>query len=76
MNSKHTTTAPDITPLSDWLDNQDVMQALRISPRTLQTLRSNGTLPHSRIGKKLYYKRSDIQQVLQNNYIMFQLRTE
>lgn len=32
---------PSDTPLEDWLDNQDVMQALHISPRTLQTLRSN-----------------------------------
>ena len=27
----------------DWLDNQDVCQMLNISPRTLQTLRDNGT---------------------------------
>lgn len=29
--------------LSRWMDNQDVCQQLRISPRTLQTLRDNGT---------------------------------
>ena len=29
--------------LGDWLDNQDVCQMLNISPRTLQTLRDNGT---------------------------------
>jgi hypothetical protein len=61
------------TSLSDWLDNQDVMQALRILPRTLQTLRSNKTLPYSRIGKKLYYKRSDIQKMLNDGYTMFEL---
>lgn len=60
--------------LSDWLDNQDVMHALHISPRTLQTLRTNGTLPFSRIGNKLYYKRSDIQRILQGNYTMYKLR--
>jgi len=27
----------------DWLDNQDVCQMLNISPRTLQTIRNNGT---------------------------------
>lgn len=32
------TDLPSDTPLEDWLDNQDVMQALHISPRTLQTL--------------------------------------
>ena len=33
--------------LGDWLDNQDVCQILNISPRTLQTLRDNGTLAYS-----------------------------
>jgi len=33
--------------LGDWLDNQDVCQMLNISPRTLQTLRDNGTLAYS-----------------------------
>ena len=33
--------------LIDWLDNQDVCQMLNISPRTLQTLRDNGTLAYS-----------------------------
>jgi hypothetical protein len=62
------------TPLSDWLDNQDVMQALHISPRTLQTLRTNGTLPYSRIGNKIYYRKSDILKILSDNYTMYKLR--
>lgn len=62
------------TPLEEWIDNQNVMQLLHISPRTLQTLRSNGTLPFSRIGKKLYYRRADIQRILKDNYTMFKLR--
>ena len=33
----------------DWLDNQDVCQMLNISPRTLQTIRNNGTLAYSQI---------------------------
>jgi len=54
--------------LEDWLDNQDVMLLLHICQRTLQTLRSNGTLPFSRIGNKIYYRRADIQSLLDNNY--------
>lgn len=42
--------------LSRWMDNQDVCQQLRISPRTLQTLRDNGTLAYSQIGHKFFYK--------------------
>ena len=62
------------TPLEEWRDNQDVMQLLHISARTLQTLRSNGTLPFSRIGNKLYYRKEDIQRILKDNYTMFKLR--
>jgi len=58
----------------DWIDGQYVMQKLLISQRTLQTLRSNGTIPFSRIGRKIYYRRSDIERVLQDNYIMFKIR--
>jgi hypothetical protein len=62
------------TPLSDWLDSQDVMQALHISPRTLQTLRSNGTLPYSHIGNKIYYLKQDIIKILSDNYTLNQIR--
>lgn len=54
--------------LAGWLDNQDVMQMLHISPRTLQTLRSNGTLPFSRIKGKFYYKVADLEALLNSNY--------
>lgn len=60
--------------LDDWLDNQDVMQALHISCRTLQTLRSNGTLPYSRINNKIYYRRQDIEKILNDNYKMAKIR--
>ena len=56
--------------LENLLDGQDIMQMLHVSPRTLQTLRSNGTIPYTRIGRKIYYLREDIQRVLRNNYIM------
>ena len=51
-----------------WVDNQDVLQTLHISKRTLQTFRTNGTLPFSKIQGKFYYKVSDIEQLLQDNY--------
>ena len=43
--------------MSEWMDNQDVCQMLNISPRTLQTLRDNGTLSYSQINHKTYYRR-------------------
>ena len=50
--------------LGDWLDNQDVCQILNISPRTLQTLRDNGTLAYSQINRKVYYKPEDVESIL------------
>ena len=50
--------------LGDWIDNQDVCQMLNISPRTLQTLRDNGTLAYSQINRKVYYKHEDVESIL------------
>ena len=50
--------------LGEWLDNQDVCQILNISPRTLQTLRDNGTLAFSQINRKVYYKPEDVKRIL------------
>jgi hypothetical protein len=55
--------------LSEWYDNQDVCLMLRISPRTLQTLRDNGTLPYTQINRKLYYKPQDVQNVIKSNHL-------
>ena len=38
--------------LNRWMDNQEVCQQLNISPRTLQTLRDNGTLAYSQINQQ------------------------
>ena len=65
-----------MTPLEDWIDNSDVMRMLNISRRTLQTLRSNGKIPFSRIGNKIYYRRQDIQNILARNYTRFEIQNE
>ncbi len=62
--------------LEDWIDGQDVMQKLHISPRTLQTLRTNGTLSFSRIGNKIYYLRQDIERILKDNYSIYRRRND
>lgn len=51
-----------------WMDGQEVMLLLKISKRTLQSMRDNGTLPFSRINGKFYYKAEDIQLMLESNY--------
>ena len=50
--------------MSEWMDNQDVCQMLNISPRTLQTLRDNGTLSYSQINHKTYYRPEDVQRII------------
>jgi hypothetical protein len=52
----------------EWIDGQDVMLALKISKRTLQTLRDTGILPYSRINGKFYYKVADLEKLLESNY--------
>ena len=51
-----------------WIDGQDVMQALHISKRTLQSMRDSNELPYSRLNGKFYYKLSDIENMLESNY--------
>ena len=45
-------------------DNQDVMQLLKVSQRTLATWREDGTIRYSKIGAKIYYKPEHIQGML------------
>lgn len=52
----------------EWMDGQEVMLALHISKRTLQTLRCTGQLPYSKINKKPFYKNSDVKALLERNY--------
>jgi hypothetical protein len=51
-------------PAKKWLKSYEVKILLNISPGTLQTLRSNGTIPYTRIGGIIYYDQDDINKVL------------
>lgn len=46
------------------LDNQDVLQLLKISSRSLQRYRTNKKLRYYTISGKLYYKMSDVHQLI------------
>ncbi len=53
-----------------WLDNQEIMQLLKISSRTLQSYRDQGILPFSKLGdgtSKFYYKASQVEELLERN---------
>ena len=47
----------------EWLDSDDVCRLLCISPRTLQTMRENGTLAYTKISHKVYYRPEDVKAV-------------
>lgn len=50
--------------MNKWLDTQDVCQTLNICPRTVQTLRDNGTLAYTQISHKTYYKPEDVMAIV------------
>jgi len=53
------------TGLEEWMDNQDVCRLLDISPSKLSTLRRSGVIAYSRIDRKIFYKREDIQKFIE-----------
>ena len=56
-------------PLSEtWLDIQETCQLLKISKRTLQAYRDNGTIAFSQVGGKIYFKAADIEHHLEKHY--------
>lgn len=46
------------------MDNQDVLQALKISSRSLQRIRTSGQLPYYTIHGKIYYKLTEVNRFI------------
>jgi len=59
-------------PTKKWLKSYEVKKLLGISKGTLQTLRGNGTLTYTRIGRPFYYDADDIQKLLAERKEKFQ----
>lgn len=55
-----------LQPFDVWVDKQDVMLEFHISERTLYNWRIKKILPFARLGKKIIYNRSLIEQMLKN----------
>jgi hypothetical protein len=51
-----------------WLTNKEVSEMLSVTGRTLQNYRDNGILPFSKIGSNIFYKLSDLEDLLNSNY--------
>lgn len=56
-------------PKDKFVDNVDFMQMMKISKRTAQTWRDEGKISFSQIGSKIYYRVSDVEELLSKNNI-------
>jgi len=55
---------------SEWLTGEEVSKILNVTSRTLQTYRDSGRISFTQTGrKKIYYKKNDVEEFLNNNYI-------
>ncbi len=52
-----------------WLSNEEAMQFLHVSKSTMQTYRNRGYLKFSKVGRKIRYSRTDLQQFLESTKI-------
>lgn len=52
-----------------WMKSHEVRRLLKISPGTLQTLKSSGVLPYTKIGGIHFYDYDEIQQILYSGKI-------
>ena len=51
-----------------YLSDMEVSHRLKVSRRTLQDYRDNGTLPYFKLGGKVLYRESDLEALLQRCY--------
>ncbi len=49
---------------NSWIDNDQFMAMLSISKRTAQNYRDKGIISFSRVGKKIFYQLSDVNDFL------------
>ena len=51
-----------------FLDNYEFLKVMNISKRTAQSWRDSGIVSFSQVGAKIYYRFSDIEELLTKNY--------
>jgi hypothetical protein len=52
-----------------WYDNQEFLQVMNISKRTAAYWRTEKVIAYSQVGNKIYYRLSDIMDLLNKNTI-------
>lgn len=56
------------TPKKPFMDNEEFIQLMGISKRTAQCWRDEGKISFSQVGNKIYYKQTDVDKLLSENY--------
>ncbi len=56
-------------PQEVFIDNQEFLLMMKISKRTAQTWRDEGKISFSQVGNKIYYKLSDVEDLLSKHYV-------
>ena len=52
-----------------WMKSAEVMQLMKISPGTLQTLRVKGEIPYTKLGGSIYYDALKITEILEGRSV-------
>lgn len=50
----------------EWIENSELAKHLGLSLRTLQSYRERGIIGYSLMGRKIYYRRSEINELLKS----------
>jgi len=52
-----------------WLTQEETKEVLCVSSRTLQNYRDKGAISFSKVGRKIRYKKVDVESLLQKHYV-------
>ncbi|MDR0511355.1 MAG: helix-turn-helix domain-containing protein [Rikenellaceae bacterium] len=54
--------------LDRYLTDKEVCRVLHLNRRTLLVYRNEGRIPYFKLGRRVYYKASDIQRLMEEHY--------
>jgi excisionase family DNA binding protein len=58
-----------LTEGDQWCNTAEVCKILKVSKRTVQNLRDKFILPYTRVGRKILFRLSDVNKLLEKNYV-------
>lgn len=54
---------------ASWVESEEARKMLGVCPRTWQNMRDNRVIPFSQFGRKIWVRRSDIDNFIKSNLI-------